>query len=122
MRGMQNYLITIHHGKYYATGVKMIEQLRKQIDEIDNKILQLIEQRMKIAEDVAKCKNKNNMPITDSNRENEILEKLAGKTKYPGLVESVWKALISQSKSIQKEVMKRKSHAIPDQKEALQIL
>ena len=57
------------------------EELRKKIDRIDDRILDLIERRISIAEKIGKAKRKKGRPIVDSSREREILNKLTGKTK-----------------------------------------
>ncbi|MBQ9375847.1 MAG: chorismate mutase, partial [Ruminococcus sp.] len=49
---------------------------RQKINEIDDEILKLFEQRMQASYDIAEYKIKNNMPIVQSGREKEILKKV----------------------------------------------
>lgn len=49
-----------------------INDLRKQLDEIDKKLATLFERRMEVIEKVRICKLQNNMPILDTNRENNM--------------------------------------------------
>lgn len=51
-------------------------QLRDEIDEIDSQIIELFEKRMQVCSKVAEYKIENNMPVLDSTREKEKMERL----------------------------------------------
>lgn len=57
-----------------------LQEMRKEIDVIDDQIVKLFEKRMSIVEHVAKFKIENNKPVFDRNREEEKLEALGNKT------------------------------------------
>ncbi len=48
--------------------------LRKKIDEIDDKLLILLKERLAVSKKIGEIKKKNNMPIYDPVREQEIIE------------------------------------------------
>ena len=48
--------------------------LRKKIDEIDDKLLILLKERLEVSKKIGEIKKKNNMPIYDPVREQEIIE------------------------------------------------
>ena len=48
--------------------------LRKKIDEIDDKLLILLKERLEVSKKLGEIKKKNNMPIYDPVREQEIIE------------------------------------------------
>lgn len=50
-----------------------IDELRKEIDKIDGKMLELFEERMALVNEISKIKKKGNINILDKNREEEIL-------------------------------------------------
>ena len=52
-----------------------LEKLRQQINQLDDELLQIISQRMKIAEKIGAYKKANNITILQTNRWNEILER-----------------------------------------------
>ena len=52
-----------------------LEQLRDEIDQIDREMTRLFEKRMEIVDKVAQYKKKNNIPILNTSREEEVLEK-----------------------------------------------
>lgn len=58
-----------------------LDGYRKSIDEIDKKLTELFEERMKIVLKVGEYKKKNNLPIFDANRENQVIQKNLGYLK-----------------------------------------
>ena len=48
--------------------------LRKKIDEIDDKLLILLKERLEVSKKIGEIKKRNNMPIYDPVREQEIIE------------------------------------------------
>lgn len=58
-----------------------LEDLRLQIDEIDDKIVELIEKRMDVAAGIAKYKKENNLPVLNSKREREKLNDVSKKSR-----------------------------------------
>jgi len=64
-----------------------LEKLREQINHVDDELMQLISQRMNIAEKIGEYKKNNNVTILQSTRWNEILEKATKKASKLGLSE-----------------------------------
>jgi chorismate mutase len=56
-----------------------LEKLREQINHIDDELIQLLGQRMKIADQIGEYKKANNITILQTNRWNSILEKAFAK-------------------------------------------
>ena len=56
-----------------------LEQLRQQIDQIDDELVALFVQRMEIAVQIADYKKEHNLPIFVPTREQEKLEDVAAK-------------------------------------------
>jgi chorismate mutase/prephenate dehydrogenase len=72
-----------------------IEDLRKQIENIDEKIVYLLSERMKLSSKIGKIKQKNNFPITDEKREESVrLRWLSLSQKY-GIPESIVDPLLN---------------------------
>ena len=63
-----------------------IRELRLQIDEIDDGIVRLFCERMRVAEGIARFKAENGLPVVDAERERRKLEDVLGKTE-PGFRE-----------------------------------
>jgi len=56
---------------------KPIEKWRKEIDQIDNKIVDLLNKRANIQKEIGNFKKEKNLKIYSRKRENELLDKLA---------------------------------------------
>ena len=52
-----------------------MEKLRQQINQLDDELMQILSQRMKIADQIGAYKKENNITILQTNRWNEILER-----------------------------------------------
>ena len=52
-----------------------ISQLRKQIDEIDNNIMDILAKRMRVCREIGHYKKEHNMTVLQASRYNEILSK-----------------------------------------------
>ncbi|HVU54023.1 MAG TPA: chorismate mutase [Puia sp.] len=65
--------------------IDALAKLREQIDHIDDELIQLLGQRMKIADKVGTYKKENNITILQTNRWNAILEKAFAKGEKLGL-------------------------------------
>ena len=63
----------------------ILEKLRQQINHLDDELLQLLGQRMKIADKIGEFKRNNNITILQTNRWNEILERAFKKGENLGL-------------------------------------
>ncbi len=61
----------VNSEEYHAA----LEKLRQQINHLDDELMQIIGQRMKIAEKIGQYKKDNNITILQTNRWNEILER-----------------------------------------------
>ena len=78
--------------------------LRQAIDEIDETILDLINQRLSLAKQIGDFKKQGGIQITDSGREKEILNRLLEKNNGPlgadGL-RNIFEAIITEGRNVQ---------------------
>ncbi len=88
-----------------------IDDLRQQIDELDDDLLKLLGQRMKVAERIGEYKKRNNIAILQTSRWNEILDQVMGKATAQGLskdfVDTLLRAIHQESIDRQEKVMNR---------------
>lgn len=86
--------------------METLEELRKRLDEIDNQIVNLYEQRMEICAHVGEYKIQTGKKVLDRQREKEKLENVAGKASNPfnkkGVTE-LYEQLMSMSRKLQYE-------------------
>ena len=84
-----------------------IQEIRTQIDDIDEQMITLMVKRMNMAVEVAEYKKRNNLPVLDRNREREILShvaQLAGEG-YEGYAKILFSTLFDLSKSYQSRIL-----------------
>ncbi|TAD84031.1 MAG: 3-deoxy-7-phosphoheptulonate synthase [Bacteroidetes bacterium] len=62
-----------------------LEKLRQQINHLDDELMMILSQRMKIAENIGLYKRDNNITILQTNRWNEILERATNRGEKIGL-------------------------------------
>ncbi len=62
-----------------------MEKMRQQINQLDDELMQILGQRMKVAEKIGQYKKENNITILQTNRWNEILERAFAKGDKLGL-------------------------------------
>lgn len=82
-----------------------LNSLRKEIDEIDRELVQLIERRFNLVLLVGKYKKENKLPILDENREEKVLEKCKSyllNSKYQPYLNKLYIELMNICKDLQK--------------------
>ena len=62
-----------------------LERLRQQINHLDDELMQILSQRMKVSEKIAEYKKDNNITILQTNRWNEILNRACQRAEKLGL-------------------------------------
>ncbi len=87
-----------------------LSELRMQIDELDNDLLELLAKRMRVSQEIGQYKKEHNMPILQTNRYEEILQKRIFQAHSMGMSEEFMKqvlvAIHEESVRQQVEVMK----------------
>ena len=81
-----------------------INELRKSIDEIDEKILDLINQRLRLGKEIGNIKRKNKEQVINKAREEAILKRLKELNKghlRNNTLDYIFTQIISESRQIQ---------------------
>ncbi len=89
-----------------------LEKLRNEIDAIDRQIVDCFEERMQTVMQVAAYKQKNNLPILNSEREREVIEKntaMLQNKQYKRALESVLEKMMLVSRNAQQEYLNTKT-------------
>lgn len=84
-----------------------LEEKRKQIDDIDGRVLELMNQRAAVAREIAVMKTRAGLPIADGERETAILRRLA--FLNPGEIDDaavarIYEVILDESRRIQSRV------------------
>ncbi len=86
--------------------MKELSALRGEIDQIDDQLLSLFLQRMEMMGEVAAAKAAAGVPLTDSSREAQILDRLAARA--PGReaeVRALFQAIFQAAKGLQTKAL-----------------
>ena len=89
-----------------------LQNARKAINEIDQQIAKLFEQRMDAVKEVALYKKENNMAILDSKREEELLNKNCAyiqNEQYLPYYRKFQQHMMNVSKDYQQEIIKEEN-------------
>lgn len=78
-----------------------LNELRQQINEIDEQIIGLLNSRMNTVMKVSRYKKENNLPVYAPRVEKEKIEKLSELSYYPGMVETIWPSIMCFARSIE---------------------
>jgi len=88
-----------------------MDDYRNQINDIDNEIVKLYIERMEVVKQIGNYKKENNLPIKDSFREKELLEKItemAGED-YENDIRSLYSLIFELSRSRQRKILAKPS-------------
>jgi len=95
----------VNSEEYHAA----LEKLRQQINHLDDELMQILSQRMRIAEKIGEYKKNNNITILQTNRWNEILHRAVQKGEALGLskefITKYFDAMHMESISHQNKIM-----------------
>ncbi|MBQ6128180.1 MAG: chorismate mutase [Lachnospiraceae bacterium] len=87
---------------------KDIKSLRKRIDEIDDQLLKLYEERMDVVRDIGAYKMENALPVYDAKREDEKIDAVFAAVKnkeYADGAAQLFITLMQASRELQEEMM-----------------
>ena len=88
-----------------------LSALRRQIDELDNSLLELLARRMRVSEEIGQYKKEHNMPILQSQRYDEILQNRISQAERMDMdgefMKTVLVAIHEESVRHQQEIMKQ---------------
>lgn len=93
-----------------------LDNVRKNLDNYDNMIKNMLVLRMSLIPIVADIKIKNNLPLFQAKREEEIYKKIENFAKENGidfeLVRNVYKLIIANAIKIEEEISENESNSI----------
>ncbi len=83
---------------------KEIEEIRLAINKYDDRILKLLLERFILSRKIGKIKYKNNIPISNPEREKQIINRISRKIPTPidaKAIRSIFKEIFNSSKKMQ---------------------
>lgn len=91
-----------------------IDELRNEIDQIDNEICALFEKRMNTAKEIALFKKQNNLPVLDSGREKIVLERIGHKVSpsFSHFAQKLYACIFELSREYQNNFVPQKKYGL----------
>ena len=106
-----DYILSLLVIRDENTTTEGITQLRKQIDELDNDLMQLLAKRMRVCREIGQYKKEHNMTVLQAQRYNEILDKRGAQGALCGMdsdfVKTIFEAIHEESVRQQKEIINK---------------
>ena len=90
--------------------MKELEELRRELDEVDGELVRLFERRMALAGQVAACKIAAGRPVLDRTREEAVLASRAAMLEnhaWEAEVRQLYETLMALSRGEQQRIMDR---------------
>ena len=88
-----------------------IHELRKQIDELDNNLMELLSKRMRVCREIGQYKKEHNMTVLQTSRYNEILDKRGAQGSLCGMdsafIKDIFEAIHEESVRQQMEIINK---------------
>ena len=98
--------------------LKALSQCRERIDDVDRRILALLNERAKIVEEIGQAKQVVGMPIYEPKREEEVFQNVSAHNGGPlpsDAVRRVFERIIDEMRAVQKlRMMQAKQAAKPE--------
>lgn len=86
-----------------------LNNLRKEIEQIDKKLSNLLNERMQLSERIGELKTRYVIPIKDLDREMGILENVGANSKYRTYIMEIYKTIFHASCNIQLKIKRSKN-------------
>ncbi len=101
-------LLVIRNEKLTTEG---IHELRNQIDELDNNLMELLAKRMRVCREIGQYKKEHNMTVLQTSRYNEILDKRGAQGALCGMdssfIKEIFEAIHEESVRQQIEIINK---------------
>jgi chorismate mutase len=89
----------------HEDGMKALERCRDLIDDLDRRILELLNDRTRIVEEIGRIKQHLDLPIYEPNRERQVFENVTGNNQgplTPDGVKRVFERIIDEMRNVQR--------------------
>lgn len=106
-----DYILNLLVIRNEQTTTEGITTLRKQIDELDNQLIELLAKRMRVCREIGQYKKEHNMTVLQTTRYNEILDKRGAQGALCGMgtkfVKEIFESVHEESVRQQMEIINK---------------
>ena len=99
-----------------------IADWRKKIDEIDRRLVELLNERARCVVEIGKIKSQNGLPIHEPNREEEVFRQALEANRGPlgsKAIRQVFERIVREGRSLQRNLFKEKGQKAGGRNERL---
>src|ERR1700749_5035254 len=85
--------------------VRLLKDSRSKIDELDRQVVELLNRRTQIVEDIGRAKEAAGLPIYEPNREEDVFRNVFSKNQGPlssDALRGIYERIIDEMRSLQK--------------------
>lgn len=109
--GVLDYILSLLVVRDETVTTEGINQLRKQIDELDNQLMELLAKRMRVCREIGQYKKEHNMTVLQTSRYNEILDKRGAQGSLCGMsagfIKEIFEEIHEESVRQQMEIINK---------------
>jgi chorismate mutase len=94
--------------------LRLLKESRVKIDDIDRQLVELLNRRTKIVEDIGSAKEAAGLPIYEPNREEDVFRNVFGHNQGPlscDALRGIYERIIDEMRSLQKMRLAKKGDA-----------
>ena len=91
-----------------------IAEWRKKIDELDRRMVELLNERARAAQEIGRLKRNTNMPIYEPDREKKVFENVRAASKGPlpeAELQHIFERIMDVMRNLQKDEMRAETKA-----------
>jgi chorismate mutase-like protein len=92
--------------------MKALRACRDRIDDVDRRILQLVNERTQVVEEIGRIKQQFGMPVYEPKREDEVFRNVTENNRGPLTAEAVkrvFERIIDEMRTVQRERMRKET-------------
>ena len=92
-----------------------LNKIRKDIDAVDQKLAEALEDRLKLVQQVAEYKKGKGLPVKDAAREKAVIDKVAGlveSPEYTQAIKNIMRSVIDQACELEEDALGHKNKSV----------
>ncbi len=82
--------------------MKTLEDIRTEIDEIDEQLMVLLDKRIELVKEVKELKRANNIAVLDEKREQDIYKNIVKNCSNSKVITTIYHKILDETKNLQR--------------------
>ena len=81
--------------------MKSLDSLSEEINKLNQELVILLDKHLKVVQEIEIVKRQINLPIFDTQREQDILKKISESSQFPEQTKEIFQKIMEQSRKVQ---------------------